>query len=96
MYKECKTLRSCERQREFGKMLLKIMEKQDLKKITVSALCREMKVPRRSFYRYFDTIEDVLDALTDEVVIAASFRVDRQIDLEAFFEYWKNHEAGRL
>lgn len=93
MYKECKTLKSGERQKEFEQTLIKMMEKQDFKTITVSALCREMGAPRKAFYRYFDGIEDVLNALTDEVIIEASLHVDGQIELESFFEYWRKEKA---
>ena len=93
MYKECKTLQSRERQKKFKQTLFKMMEKQEFKEITVTALCREMEVPRKAFYRYFDTIEDVLNALTDEIITEASFYVDGQMELEAFFEYWKRQKA---
>lgn len=49
MYKECKTLKSNERQKEFERTLLKMMESQDFKSITVSALCRKMGTPRKAF-----------------------------------------------
>ena len=93
MYKECKTRKSGERQKKFEQTLIKMMEKQDFKTITVSALCREMGAPRKAFYRYFDSMEDVLNALTDEVIIEASLHVEGQIELEKFFEYWKKEKA---
>lgn len=93
MYKECKTQKSGERQKEFVQTLLKMMKKQDFKAITVSALCKEMGAPRKAFYRYFDSMEDVLNALTDEVIIEASLHVEGQIELEDFFEYWRKEKA---
>lgn len=92
MYKECKTSQSSERQKVFGETLLKMMKKQDFKEITVSALCKEMGVPRKAFYRYFDTKEDVLNALTDEILLGAVLHVESQIELEKFFEYWRNQK----
>jgi len=93
MYKKCKTKASTERQKQFEQTLLELMEKQLYKEITVSALCKEMGAPRKAFYRYFDSIEDVLNALTDEIIIKASLHVEGQIELEKFFEYWKNEKA---
>ena len=93
MYKECKTLKSSERQKQFEQTLLKMMEKQSFKEITVSALCREMEAPRKAFYRYFDEMEDVLNALIDEVLLSAFLHVEAQIELEKFFEYWKNQKS---
>ena len=93
MYKQCKTLKSRDRQKEFEQTLLRMMEKQLFKEITVSALCREMGAPRKAFYRYFDSMEDVLNALTDEVIVEASLHVDGQIELERFFEYWRKETA---
>jgi len=92
MYKECKTKQSCERQKEFEQTLIKMMEKLEYKEITVTALCREMEVPRKAFYRYFDGIEDVLNALTDEMILGAVLHVENQIELEDFFAYWKKHK----
>jgi len=93
MYKKCKTKASTERQKQFEQTLLELMEKQLYKEITVSALCKEMGAPRKAFYRYFDSIEDVLNALTDEIIIKASLHVEGQIELEKFFEYWKKEKA---
>lgn len=92
MYKKCKTLKSSERQKEFEKTLLKMMEKTSFSDITVVALCQEMGVPRKAFYRYFDRIEDVLDALMDEVLYAAFFYMEVRVELEKFFGYWKQEK----
>jgi len=36
--------------------------------ITISALCQEAGVPRKSFYRYFETKEDVFHLLVDSLL----------------------------
>lgn len=89
MYKKCKTVQSCERQKEFEQTLIRMMEHTSYEEVTVSALCREMGVPRKAFYRYFDRMEDVLDALVDEMIDAAFLRIEVKAKLEVFFEYWK-------
>ena len=93
MYKKCKTFKSSERQKEFEQILLKMMEKQSFKEITVSALCREVGAPRKAFYRYFEGIEDVLYALMDEMLYTAFFHMEVRLELEKFFEYWRDNSS---
>lgn len=93
MYKKCKTLASSERQKQFEQTLLNLMEKQTFKEITVSALCREMGVPRKAFYRYFDSVEDVLYALMDEILQAAFLHMEVRLELEKFFRYWREKKG---
>lgn len=88
MYKKCKTLASSERQKQFEETLLKLMKKQPFKEITVSALCREMEAPRKAFYRYFDSTEDVLYALMDEVLQGGFSKMEDRLELERFFQFW--------
>lgn len=88
MYKECKTLASSERQKQFEETLLKLMKKQPFKEITVSALCREMEAPRKAFYRYFDSVEDVLYALMDKVLHGGFSQMENRLELELFFQFW--------
>ena len=88
MYKKCKTRQSKERQKQFEQMLLKLMKKQPFKEITVSALCREMEAPRKAFYRYFDSMEDVLYALMDEVLLGGFSKMEDWLEVERFFQFW--------
>lgn len=93
MYKECKTAQSRERQKKFTQTLLKMLEKQPYKEITVSSLCREMGAPRKAFYRYFDGIEDVLNAFFDELLFNAFRYMGRiEVEPEKFFQYWKDQK----
>lgn len=89
MYKQCKTVKTVQRQKEFEDTLLAMMERMDYHDISVSALCREMKVQRKTFYRYFDGIEDVLEAIIDEVVQEAFLFLEEKPEIEEFFEFWK-------
>lgn len=93
MYKKCKTLKSSERQKEFEQTLLKMMETVSFSEITVVELCREMGVPRKAFYRYFERMDDVLDALMDEILYAAFFYMEVRVELEKFFDYWKQQRG---
>lgn len=89
MYKQCKTVKTVQRQKEFEETLLAMMERMDYHDISVSALCREMNVQRKTFYRYFDGIEDVLNAVIDEVMQEAFLFLEDKPEIEGFFEFWK-------
>ena len=68
MYKTCHTEESTRRQRELEQGLLEAMGRQPYKKITLTELCRQLNVPRKTFYRYFPTKEDCLLALIDHTL----------------------------
>ena len=53
MYKQCQTEQSTARQRQLEQGLLQIMQKRHYDEISVSDLCEELGIPRKSFYRYF-------------------------------------------
>ena len=102
MYKICHTADSSRRQRELEQGLLNAMANQCYDKITISELCSQLGVPRKTFYRYFPTKEDSLLALIDHTLsdcndIAlggwdGSTELNAQVQLR-FFRFWKNHQA---
>jgi len=102
MYKICHTAESSQRQRFLEQGLLGILETQPYEKITLTELCRQLQVPRKTFYRYFPAKDDCLLALIDHTLsdcndIAlkgwdGSTALDEQVQLR-FFRYWKDHSA---
>ena len=92
MYKICKTTASIERQKQFELTLIHMMETQSFENITVTALCNKMNVPRKAFYRYFDSMEDVLDAFLHEIIAGAYIHLDVYPELDKFFQYWKDQK----
>lgn len=98
MYKICHTEESSRRQRELERLLLVSMQQQPYDKITVTELCRQWQIPRKSFYRYFPTKDDCLLALIDhtladcnDIVLKGwmgSKALDQTVQLR-FFAYWK-------
>ena len=98
MYKICHTEESSRRQRELETGLLNAMQKQPYEKITLTDLCRQLNIPRKSFYRYFPTKDDCLLALMDHTLsdcndIAlkgwnGNERLDETVQLR-FFLFWK-------
>lgn len=68
MYKECKTQRAQERRVHIARCLIAMMEREHFNQITITALCEEAQVPRKGFYRYFDTKEDVFNLMVDTLM----------------------------
>ncbi len=90
MYKKCKTLKTVQRQKEFEVTFLSMMERMAYKDISISGLCREMNIQRKTFYRYFDGIEDVLNAILDEVLKETFICLWGKPDVESYFRAWKD------
>lgn len=100
MYKICHTEDSSRRQRELEQGFLKMLLSQPYDKVTLTDLCCQLNIPRKSFYRYFPTKEDCLLALVDHTLsdcndIAllgwdGSTALDEAVQLR-FFSYWMEH-----
>lgn len=95
MYKQCRTEQSARRQREFIHTLVEMMSGCPFEEITVAGICTRMGLPRKTFYRYFDTKEDLLQAMVDLLTVsyqtyALRRRPDAaaEEDLELFFSFW--------
>lgn len=96
MYKQCRTEQSAARQRELLGGLLEAMLQQHYDEITVSSLCLQMQIPRKSFYRYFSSKEGALHALIDHALLdfeSFTAELDRgssleKEEMERLFTYW--------
>ena len=101
MYKLCKTEQSAARQRELELELLRAMTNHRYEEITVSDLCDQIGIPRKSFYRYFSGKEGALHALIDHTILDFETRFSMafakevrsfQRSLEAFFYFWREQK----
>ena len=100
MYKICHTEESASRQRAIEQGLLSILQTQPYAKITLTELCRQLNIPRKSFYRYFPTKDDCLLALIDHTLSdcndialkgwTVTGKLDAAVQLR-FFTFWKEH-----
>lgn len=70
-----------------------MMKKQRYQEITVTGLCKEMEIPRKTFYRYYDALEDVLYAIIDSALTEGFLYLEIKTDLVGFFSYWKKHKG---
>lgn len=99
MYKLCKTEQSASRQREIENCLIDILRTKHYEDITITEICQKMNMPRKSFYRYFDGKEGVVQSLINHIMMdynAAHIDVNNKNDItlkgefEVFFSYWKD------
>lgn len=100
MYKICHTEQSSRRQRTLEQGLLVALGNQTYDKLTLTELCRQLEIPRKSFYRYFPTKDDCLLGLIDHTLADCNdvalkgwngeTLLDRDTQLR-FFHYWLEH-----
>ena len=101
MYKLCKTEQSAQRQRQMEQGLLEYMRVYRYEEITISDLCEHLQIPRKSFYRYFDSKDGALFALIDHTFmeyegfqppIPDGTARSMESDLESFFLFWESRK----
>ena len=69
MYKHCNTEESARRQRQLEESLLELIEDTPYHAITISQICDQVGISRKSFYRYFDSKDGCLFALLDHTIM---------------------------
>ncbi len=97
MYKICKTESSTRRQREIEETLFLLLKQKNYEDITITELSEKMNMPRKAFYRYFDSKDDALFALIDHKMLEydafasnKSNNTRRSLtgELEDYFKFW--------
>ena len=102
MYKKCQSEQADLRQRRLEQGLLDIMGRKAYDEISVSDLCAEMGVPRKTFYRYFSGKDGALHALIDHVLMDFDAKVGIESArgqhenavqyMEQVFQYWVDNQ----
>ena len=69
MYKLCKTEQSAKRQRDIENCLLELLSTRRYEDVTITEICEKMNMPRKSFYRYFDGKEGVMQSLIQHTMM---------------------------
>ena len=101
MYKLCKTEQSATRQRQLEAGLLEAMKQRRYEDISISDLCQQMQIPRKSFYRYFSSKDGALHAMIDHILmefegisVMTGKGINRTMseDMEDFFAHWIQHK----
>lgn len=72
MYKRCATPETAERQKQLEEHLLKSMLEKPYCDISVSDLCEQAGISRKSFYRYFGNKDGCLNSLLDRILLGSS------------------------
>lgn len=95
MAKVCTNEKTSVRQRWIENGLLELMQECVFDEITVTDLCRYLTLSRRSFYRYFRDLEDVLDSLLNHTFqdMAIIHAVPTIPELEAYCAFWLERKA---
>lgn len=101
MYKLCKTEQSARRQRELENGLLEAMLFQRYEDISVSSLCDQLGVPRKAFYRYFESKDGALHALVDHKLMEYELSAQPvklnslpgiEVDFPYYFSFWQSQK----
>ncbi len=105
MSKPCKTERAVQQQKLITEALVTLMGQEDYPGITVSDLCRRASIPRRTFYYYYESKDDVLSGLLGEILNECDLETmfSRQEDRRSleegfvrFFCYWRDRRGRAL
>lgn len=98
MYRQCTTEKSSIQQRRFAECMLETMLVSEYDDISISSLCRDAGLSRKTFYRLFDNKSDVILAMVDHAFIDSQNFVPgpdvKPGGLHHFFAYWR--EKKRL
>lgn len=95
MAKTCITEKTAQRQEWIENGLLELMLLKKFDDITVTELCAHLQLSRRSFYRYFNDLDDVLDSLLKHTFQSLSLPVGLPLieEIQSNFEFWLAHRA---
>lgn len=90
MAKKCVTEKTAIRQRWIESGLQEMMLQKKYSDISVTDLCRHLQLSRRSFYRYFDDLDDVLNSLLDHTFenLVISPQEPTVEELERTLRFW--------
>ncbi len=99
MYKVCKTERSAKRQKLIENVLLDLMKTEKYDDITITSLCEVANIPRKAFYRYFDSKETALRGLIEHTLLefhekSTGHNMPRSLhrEIEQFFVFWQERK----
>ncbi len=94
-YRHCVTENAVDRQRQFENALLELMETKTLPQISIQEICSRVGLSRKSFYRYFSSKEDCLDALIDHTILELTDIPTQgeqmHLVVQRYFAYWGKH-----
>ncbi|ETY72620.1 hypothetical protein LFAB_17115 [Lactiplantibacillus fabifermentans T30PCM01] len=96
--KHVRTVQIEQTKQDFTTALLQLMADQPLDKISVAAVVTRAGYARRTFYRHFTTLDDVLRAKIDALTLllyqqlAHSHTFSFEETVQTFFVFWQPHQ----
>ncbi len=93
MYKKQTSTVALQSQKWIAEALLRLLEQYGFKEITVTQICQEAGLVRKTFYRNFNTKEDILHYIIDQLFLSFQtvFDIRTTPPIEIFthyYEYW--------
>ena len=96
MYRKCTTDHAAAQQRMFEHAMLKLMGQKLFENISISELCRQTGLSRKTFYRLYESKHDVVYALIDHTILEeAACETDPSVgpgELHQFFAFWQSQK----
>ena len=102
---QCYTEYATKKKALLKKCLLELMRQQPYKDISVTDICRAADIPRRTFYHYFESKDDVLDSIIEDLIQRCflSSMLDLRLDPEhlkdrflGIFRFWEGENQAKL
>ena len=99
----CHTEYALQKKKHLENSLLNLMLLRQYNEISVTDICREAGIPRRTFYHYYESKDDVLNSIIEEMMqqcfLGVMFRLRSGMDKESFariFRFWEGDNRVRL
>lgn len=73
--------------KKMNSALISLLERKDIKDITISEICQEAKVNRTTFYLHYDNILDLLQEIATTLFKGYLESFDKQIPIESYHHY---------
>lgn len=105
MSKQCQTEFALQRKALLENSLLDLLHSKRYSDITVSDICQAANIPRRTFYHYFESKDDVLDSIVENTMqqcfLSVMFELQFGMDQikQSFirvFQFWQGDNRKKL
>ena len=105
MTKPCLTEFAQHRRELLEQSFLTILEKKPYPEISVKDICQEADIPRRTFYHYFESKEEVLETFIESIMQRCFLEIMYDIRLDAehmkasfsrVFRFWEGDNRRKL
>ncbi len=100
MARQCQTEYALQRRLQLEAALLSLMRTRSYQEISVKDVCERASIPRRTFYHYFDSKDDLLDSVVENTMLpaftAAMFEFDAGYEAlrQSFVRFFSHYDAA--